>query len=202
MNRPRRRLGAQERHGEILALLRRVGTVRVAMLARAFGVTTETARRDLDLLARRGALERTYGGGASRSLIDEPGIGIRSRAHAAERARIGAAAARTVDDGDVLMIDCGSTTSHFANALAARRPASDRRHELPACGPGAWNECKLPRDPLSGGVHRARRRRLWFRRGRLPPTIQGEQGVHRRRRPDLPTACRMRIHRAARSSGR
>ena len=49
-------------------------------------MTTETARRDLDDLAAAGALKRTYGGGASRSLTDEPGIGERSRAHAA-RAR-------------------------------------------------------------------------------------------------------------------
>ena len=83
-------------------------------------MTTETARRDLDELAQSGALKRTYGGGASRSLTDEPGIGIRGRAHASERAVIGAAAARLVEPGDALMIDCGSTTSLFANALAAR----------------------------------------------------------------------------------
>ncbi len=94
--------------------------MRVAALARAFDVTTETARRDLDELALNGALKRTYGGGASRSLIDEPGIGVRGREHAAERGVIGAAAARLVELGDALMIDCGSTTALFANALAAR----------------------------------------------------------------------------------
>ena len=51
--------------------------MRIATLAKAFDVTTETARRDLDELAESGALKRTYGGGASRSLIDEPGIGVR-----------------------------------------------------------------------------------------------------------------------------
>jgi len=114
------RLNQQERHAQLLALLRREGTVRIATLAKVFDVTTETARRDLDELARSGALKRTYGGGASRSLIDEPGIGIRSRAHAAERGLIGTAAAGMVEPGDALMIDCGSTTSLFANALAAR----------------------------------------------------------------------------------
>jgi DeoR/GlpR family transcriptional regulator of sugar metabolism len=120
MARPRRRLTRPERHAEILALLRREGTVRIATLAGVFAVTTETARRDLDELAQAGALKRTYGGGAGRSPTDEPGIGVRSRARAEERARIGAAAAMTVEAGDVLMIDCGSTTSLFANALAAR----------------------------------------------------------------------------------
>jgi len=114
------RLSQHDRQAKLLALLRREGTVRIATLAKVFDVTTETARRDLDELARSGALKRTYGGGASRSLIDEPGIGIRSRAHAAERGLIGTAAAGMVEPGDALMIDCGSTTSAFANALAAR----------------------------------------------------------------------------------
>ena len=120
MGRRKQRLSQQQRHAQLLALLRREGTVRIAMLAKVFDVTTETARRDLDELAQSGALKRTYGGGASRSLIDEPGIGVRSRAHAAERGLIGAVAANMVDSGDALMIDCGSTTSLFANALAAR----------------------------------------------------------------------------------
>ncbi len=118
----RARLSQQERHAQILALLRRDGVVRIATLARTFDVTTETARRDLDELAEAGELHRTYGGGASRSLIDEPGIGLRGLVHPEERTRIAAAAAAMVEDGDALMIDAGSTTSLFAAALAARNP--------------------------------------------------------------------------------
>ena len=120
MARARQRLTREARQAQVLALLRREGTVRIATLAKAFDVTTETARRDLDQLAGSGALNRTYGGGASRSLTDEPGIGVRGRAHAAERSRIGVAAASMVAEGDAVMIDCGSTTALFANALAAR----------------------------------------------------------------------------------
>ncbi|MEO8485251.1 MAG: DeoR/GlpR family DNA-binding transcription regulator [Betaproteobacteria bacterium] len=116
----RARLSQQDRHAQILALLRRDGIVRIATLARTFDVTTETARRDLDDLAASGALQRTYGGGASRSLIDEPGIGLRGLVHAEERKRIAAAAAALVETGDALLIDAGSTTSLFASALAAR----------------------------------------------------------------------------------
>jgi len=116
----RRRLSPQERHAQILALLRRDGVVRIATLAKTFRVTTETARRDLDELAGAGELHRTYGGAASRSLIDEPGIGPRGLVHPEERTRIAAAAAGLVDDGDALMIDAGSTTTLFAAALSAR----------------------------------------------------------------------------------
>src|SRR4029450_12124803 len=111
MVRSRHRLSQQERHSQILALLRREGAVRIATLADTFGVTTETVRRDLDALDESGALKRTYGGGAGRSLIDEPGIGVRSRAHAAERGIIGAAAAAMVPAGGALMIDCRSHTA-------------------------------------------------------------------------------------------
>lgn len=114
------KLSQGERHAQILTLLRREGAVQIAGLAKIFGVTTETARRDLDELAERGAVQRTYGGAANRSLIDEPAIGERERTRSAERARVAARAAAMVDPGDALMIDCGSTTSLFAEALAAR----------------------------------------------------------------------------------
>lgn len=120
MSRKKQRLTQRERHAQIVALLRHEGTVRIATLAVAFDVTTETARRDLDELAAMGALQRTYGGGASRSLTDEPGIGVRSRTHAMERAAIARAAARMVEPGDALMVDGGSTTRIFAQTLAAR----------------------------------------------------------------------------------
>lgn len=119
---PPSRLSQEKRRAQILELLRRDGVVRIATLARTFDVTTETARRDLDELAEAGELQRTYGGAASRSLIDEPGIGLRGLVHPAERTRIAAAAAAMVGDGDALMIDAGSTTSLFAAALAARNP--------------------------------------------------------------------------------
>ncbi len=115
MSASRPRLSQEDRHAQILALVRRDGIVRIATLARTFDVTTETARRDLDELAEGGALQRTYGGGASRSLIDEPGIGLRDLVHLPERTRIAAAAA-LVEPGDAVMIDAGSTTSLFAAA--------------------------------------------------------------------------------------
>lgn len=140
-----RRLSRDERQDRILAILAREGAVRIATLAKVFGVTTETARRDLDELGRRGAIIRTYGGGASRSLADEPAIGARGRTRAAERKRIAAAAAALVAGGDVVMIDCGSTTSHFAHALALRAiPLTVVTNGLPiAAALGASAQCRV-----------------------------------------------------------
>ena len=162
MGRQRRKLTQQQRHAQILTLVKREGTVRIATLADLFGVTTETARRDLDDLAQAGALNRTYGGGASRSLTEEPGIGERGREHAVERSRIGAAAAALIEPGDALMIDCGSTTSMFAHALAARGlPLTVLTNCLPvARALGASGQCRLMLCPgeyvaREGGVYGA-----------------------------------------------
>jgi DeoR family transcriptional regulator, glycerol-3-phosphate regulon repressor len=115
------RLSREDRQEQILAILKLEGAVRISALAEAFGVTTETARRDLDQLAERGLVMRTYGGATGqRSLIDEPDIITRRQSRVAERSRIAEYAAGLVSAGDALMIDCGSTTALFAQALAKR----------------------------------------------------------------------------------
>ena len=50
------------RHPEILEIARRDGKVTVEDLARRFGVTLQTIRRDLGELADAGRLERVHGG--------------------------------------------------------------------------------------------------------------------------------------------
>jgi DeoR/GlpR family transcriptional regulator of sugar metabolism len=112
------RLSKRERQDRILTRLNTTVAVRISDLAEEFDVTTETIRRDLDALAERGLLARTYGGAAMRALTDEPGIATRAQTNVGERERIALAAARLVKSGDVLIIDAGSTTSHLAKVLA------------------------------------------------------------------------------------
>ena len=113
------RLSKKERWERILKRLNSDVTVRISTLAEQFGVTTETIRRDIDTLTQRGLVSRTYGGAASRSLAGEPGLAQRRARNVAERERIARTAAALVQPGDVLMVDSGSTTYHFARALAA-----------------------------------------------------------------------------------
>lgn len=114
------RLSKKQRQDRILNRLGSDVTVRIMSLAEQFDVTTETIRRDIDELTDKGLVSRTYGGAVSNSLTTEPSINQRRRANVAERERIARFAASLVDPGDVLMIDSGSTTGHFARALAAR----------------------------------------------------------------------------------
>jgi len=113
------RLTKKERQERILERLGSDVTVRISTLAEQFNVTTETIRRDIDELTDRGLVDRTYGGAASKSLSSEPAMEQRRLTHVEERERIGSCAAGLIEPGDVVMIDAGSTTLHFARALAS-----------------------------------------------------------------------------------
>ena len=52
----------EDRQQQILRELAETPTLRIGDMARTHGVSTETIRRDLDELTRRGVLNRTYGG--------------------------------------------------------------------------------------------------------------------------------------------
>ncbi len=115
----RRKLRKTERQERILGELRASPAIRIAKLADDYEVSTETIRRDLDDLGRRGMLNRTYGGASARAFAFEPALSERHKEHVEERQRIGALAARAIRPGQVLMVDVGSTTVHFARRLSA-----------------------------------------------------------------------------------
>lgn len=114
------RLLAARRHDEILKRASATGAVGVGELAAVFGVSRETIRRDLKFLAGRGALDVVHGGAARRD-PREPALAERLAENAAGKAAIGRRAAALVQDGMVVMLDCGTTTLAVAHALQDKR---------------------------------------------------------------------------------
>lgn len=113
---------AAVRHKEVLAELHRRGQVSATALADRFGVTHETVRKDLIQLQERGLLRRVHGGAVPlESLAQETPVAARTAgaAQKARIARIARAAQRFVPDSGVLLLDSGSTTAAFADALEA-----------------------------------------------------------------------------------
>lgn len=114
---------ATERQEAIERQLLTDGRVSVVELARDFGVTTETVRRDLDALERAGALRRVHGGAvvASRGGTSETAVAVRTEMHGDEKSRIAHRAAESLAGlGGSLFIDAGTTTAAFAREFAAR----------------------------------------------------------------------------------
>ncbi|HEX3592730.1 MAG TPA: DeoR family transcriptional regulator, partial [Pseudonocardiaceae bacterium] len=56
---------ARQRQSVILDEVRRTGAVRVSELVERLGVSDMTVRRDLDVLAARGLVDKVYGGATS-----------------------------------------------------------------------------------------------------------------------------------------
>ncbi len=109
-----------ERHELIVNLLRERGLVTVAELRGLLRVSEITVRRDLDLLERRGVLERTHGGAMStRRVPTEPPYAQKNEARLAEKIAIGRAAAALVESGDTLLVNSGSTTLQVIRSLRA-----------------------------------------------------------------------------------
>ena len=115
-----KRPNKQERQEQIVAELHISPAIRASEIAERLGVHAETVRRDLKDLDRSGLINRTYGGAAVAPLAFEPSLAERDRILVDERRRIGRFAAALVEPDDVLLIDAGSTTIHFARQLAAR----------------------------------------------------------------------------------
>lgn len=109
-----------ERQQRILGDLRVHPSIRVSEIARRLGVHVETVRRDLDELAGQGKINRTYGGALPAPMGFEAHVAERDLLFVEERQRIAERAAALVSPGDVVMVDVGATTAHFAQRLAAR----------------------------------------------------------------------------------
>ncbi len=107
---------AQRRH-LILELIRRKGAISVHELAQTTEASLPTIRRDLDWLARTGAIQRSHGGASLKTAPGttfEPDYHITSRVAREEKTRIGRCAAERLRDGQSVIFDSSSTVYEAA----------------------------------------------------------------------------------------
>ena len=109
----------EERRRLIVEVLNRDGRVLVGDLARHFRTSQVTIRKDLDLLQAQGRIHRTHGGAlpAGESALDDPTLREKEKLRRKEKLQIAAAAARMVKEGQVVILDSGTTTTAIALAL-------------------------------------------------------------------------------------
>lgn len=102
-----------ERKNEILARLMLDGKVIVSDLAKSFGVTEETVRRDLDKLENEGLAKKTYGGAVKNdSLNIELPYMVRKQTNVEGKKYIAEIISNLINDGDYVLLD-SSTTALF-----------------------------------------------------------------------------------------
>jgi len=107
-----------DRERIILDRLSAEGSVSVGELARDFGLSEVTIRGDLRGLEDKGWINRKWGGAAAaihRNILE------RQKEYPERKNAIAKAAAKLVQDGDVIMIEAGTTTALVARFLAEKR---------------------------------------------------------------------------------
>ncbi len=111
-----------ERHRRIADAVREAGRLGVAELAELTGASEMTIRRDLEVLADQGVLER-YRGGARSLLLrgEEPPFALRAQEGLEAKRRIAEEVAGLVADGESVVLDSGTTCLEVAHALEHRR---------------------------------------------------------------------------------
>jgi DeoR/GlpR family transcriptional regulator of sugar metabolism len=106
----------------MMQFIQRHQQVSVQELCAEFSISLATARRDLDALAEQGRIERVHGGALARNgqAAESPTL-ARATEQAKEKARIGAAAAALVQDGETVFLSSGTTVLEVALRLRDRR---------------------------------------------------------------------------------
>jgi DeoR family transcriptional regulator, glycerol-3-phosphate regulon repressor len=106
-----------ERRERIATVVREASRASVDELAEMLDISRETVRRDLALLSEQGVLRKVHGGAVHFQTARESPLHDRKAAARSEKMAIGRTAAQLFEPGDSILIDSGTTTSYFAEAL-------------------------------------------------------------------------------------
>lgn len=107
-----------DRHSQILDLVGQYKKIEVNRLSKMLSVSQVTIRKDLDTLAEKGLIDREHGYALCRRSDD---INKKLAIHYKDKIKIAKAAAAIVDDGETIMIECGSTCTLLAEQVATAK---------------------------------------------------------------------------------
>ncbi len=112
---------ARHRQALILQEVRGSGSARVSELTLRLGVSDMTIRRDLEVLARAGLIDKVHGGAVlpGAPSTHEPGFDTKSALQQPAKAAIARVAAQLVTPGTAIGLSAGTTTFALAERLIA-----------------------------------------------------------------------------------
>lgn len=123
---------AEERQGQILALVNARGAISATEIQRKLKVSRETIRRDLMLLAEQNKLRKTHGGAISLER-SEPEITLRQVTNVDGKRAIGRLAASLIPDGASVILASGTTVQSVADELLGRNNLTVFTNCLASC---------------------------------------------------------------------
>lgn len=114
----------QERRNYIENKLRSEGRIGVSELSSLFDVSSETIRKDLKYLEKKGIAIKGYGGAVIANERLEPSFIEKTIKSKQEKERIAKAAVEQIEDGSILVMDAGSTVYMVAGMLGLKKEIS------------------------------------------------------------------------------
>ncbi|MEC5152477.1 DeoR/GlpR family DNA-binding transcription regulator [Cryobacterium sp. GrIS_2_6] len=124
-------LTAPARRGELIRYIDSHDMAKIEDLAGAFGVSSMTIHRDLEVLSREGLIERVRGG--ARTLpqaFSELDVHVRRRTKVAEKRALAREASVLIHDGDIVGFDDSTTVAAMFDQIDAHRPSAVITHSL------------------------------------------------------------------------
>ena len=114
-------MDSNNRLEQIHELINHSQHITITQISEQFQVSTATARRDLDVLAQQGKIQRVHGGAVLiKKAPPELPVLQRCNEQSDEKVRIGAAAAELIRDGEIVFLGAGTTVLEVANHLRDR----------------------------------------------------------------------------------
>jgi DeoR/GlpR family transcriptional regulator of sugar metabolism len=112
---------APDRQYRMSQYIKQRTSVTVNELSEFFQISTMTVRRDLERLEEAGQILRIHGGAMAVETPTGSREEMRATIQVSQKAAIGQAAARLVQDGQTIFVDAGTTTIELAKLLQDRR---------------------------------------------------------------------------------
>ncbi|MDG6895008.1 HTH-type transcriptional regulator UlaR [Volucribacter amazonae] len=113
-------MNAHYRHSNLLNLLNKQGTLSTQQIIEALNISPATARRDINLLHQAGKLRKVRNG-AEALYFDVNQPRQRTFSNSNEKQRIAKAASELCQEGESILITCGSTMLMLGEQLCGRK---------------------------------------------------------------------------------
>jgi DeoR family glycerol-3-phosphate regulon repressor len=121
-----------ERQARIVEIVTQQGFATIETLAKDFGVSSQSVRRDIIRLDADGLLQRFHGGVGIREAPARMGYAEKRTTATDAKRHIADKAAAMIPDGSVVFIDVGTTAEAVAQSLTAKRQLQVFTSSLPA----------------------------------------------------------------------
>lgn len=120
-----------ERHTQILDILKKQSFATVAHLASTLYASLPTIRRDLTILEADGYVKRCHGGAMILDGNTKPPVYFRREQYAHEKLKMCEAAATLISEGDTIFIDASTSVFHISDFLASEQGVTVITNGLP-----------------------------------------------------------------------